>query len=59
LFVKYLNGAGIYSLLDESFGKIRKSLKGQAVWNIFKQVFCFFFGSSGFSVGFLIELMKG
>lgn len=32
LFVKYLNGVGVYALLDESFGKMRKSLKGQAIW---------------------------
>ena len=58
LFVKYLNGAGIYSLLDESFGKIRKSLKGQAVWNIFKQVFCFFFDGTNQHVNYFDHLQK-
>jgi len=39
LFVKYLKGEGICLLSDENFGKPRKSMKGQAIWNIFKQVF--------------------
>jgi len=42
-FVRYLSGINIYSLLVENFGHIRKSKKGIAIWNIFKQIFCFFF----------------
>ena len=42
LFVRYLSKVNIYALLLDSFGYLRKSKKGQPVWNIFKQVFCFF-----------------
>ncbi len=43
LFVKYLSNVEIYSLLQEYFGDIRKSKKGLPVWNIFKQIFCWFY----------------
>ncbi len=43
LFVKYLNSVEIYPLLQEYFGDIRKSKKGLPVWNIFKQIFCWFY----------------
>jgi len=42
LFVRYLSSIRIYDLLLEFFGNLRKSRKGQPLWNIFKQVFCFF-----------------
>jgi len=43
LFVRYLSRIDIYSLLLNSFFHLRKSGKGQPIWNIFKQVFCFFY----------------
>ena len=43
LFVRYLDQVNIYALLVEAFGCIRKSEKGQPIWNIFKQIFCFFY----------------
>jgi hypothetical protein len=43
LFVRYLSKVNIYALLLDSFGYLRRSKKGQPVWNIFKQVFCFFY----------------
>ncbi|GAX61743.1 NAD-dependent aldehyde dehydrogenase [Candidatus Scalindua japonica] len=43
LFVKYLSSVEIYPLLEEFFGDIRKSGKGLPVWNIFKQIFCWFY----------------
>jgi hypothetical protein len=43
LFVRYLEQVNIYALLVEAFGRIRKSEKGQPIWNIFKQIFCFFY----------------
>lgn len=58
LFVKYLTGIGIYALMDENFGKMRKSLKGQAIWNIFKQVFCFFFDGTSRHVSYFDHLQK-
>ena len=41
LFVRYLSNINIYSLLLGSFSGLRKSSKGQPIWSIFKQVFCF------------------
>ena len=43
LFVKYLSSVDIYSILEGSFGSVRKSKKGLPVWNIFKQIFCWFY----------------
>ena len=43
LFVKYLSNVEIYPLLQGFFGDIRKSDKGLPVWNIFKQIFCWFY----------------
>lgn len=58
LFVKYLNGVGIYALMEERFGEMRKSLKGQALWNIFKQIFCFFFDGTSRHVSYFDHLHK-
>jgi len=43
LFVRYVRGVGIYGLLDEQFGTLRRSRKGLPIWNLFMQLFCFFF----------------
>jgi hypothetical protein len=43
LFVRYLSQVNIYPILVEAFGHLRRSGKGQPIWNIFKQVFCFFY----------------
>lgn len=42
LFVRYLDKTGIKSLIDAFFGSLRKSCKGKKIYDIFKQVFCFF-----------------
>ena len=41
LFVRYLRNIGLFPYLEEFFGPVRKSGKGQAVTEIFKQLFCF------------------
>lgn len=41
-FARYLTNIGIFSLLTEYFGYIRKSKKGLPVADLFKQIFCFF-----------------
>ena len=41
LFVAYLHQIEIYPLLDRYFGSIRKSRKGIAIFELFKQVLCF------------------
>ena len=43
LFSKYLSSVGIFHILDKNFNHLRKSSKGLEVWQLFKQVFCFFF----------------
>lgn len=40
---RYLEGVGIWASLEERFGGIRRSRKGQPVWQMFKQVMCFLF----------------
>jgi hypothetical protein len=42
LFVRYLAGLGLEPLLDQLFGALRKSRKGQSITEIFKQLFLFF-----------------
>ena len=42
LFVHYLRNIGIFPQLETFFGSLRRSRKGQAVSEIFKQLFCFF-----------------
>jgi len=42
LFVRYLRNSDLLPYLESEFGSIRKSRKGQAVTEIFKQLFCFF-----------------
>jgi hypothetical protein len=41
LFVRYLRNIGLFPYLEEFFGPVRKSGKGQAITEIFKQLFCF------------------
>ena len=43
LFVRYLSNVEIYPLLQRLFGNIRKNNKGLPVWNIYKQMFCWFY----------------
>ncbi len=43
LFVRYLSRVNIYPLLLSCFGTIRKNKKGLPTWNMFKQIFCWFY----------------
>ncbi len=58
LFVRYLYMVGIYELLAERFNWIRKSMKGVAVWNIFKQIFCFFYDGTSRHLVYFDDLKK-
>jgi hypothetical protein len=58
LFVRYLSSINVYGLLLEHFGWIRKSAKGIAVWNIFKQVFCFFYDGTSRHLVYFDQLKK-
>jgi hypothetical protein len=41
LFVRYVTSMGLWPIIEELFGGLRKSRKGQKVEEIFKQLFCF------------------
>ena len=43
LFVRYLSGICSYPILHKYFGSLRMSDKGLPIWNLFMQVFCFFY----------------
>ncbi|KKL85935.1 hypothetical protein LCGC14_1949740, partial [marine sediment metagenome] len=58
LFVRYLSSINIYALLFEHFSDIRKSMKGKPVWNIFKQIFCFFYDGTSRHLVYFDQLMK-
>lgn len=58
LFARYLSKVNIYPMLEESFGYIRRSMKGLPVWEIFKQVFCFFYDGTSRHLTYFDELKK-
>jgi hypothetical protein len=58
LFVRYLEQVNIYALLVEAFGRIRKSEKGQPIWNIFKQIFCFFYDGTSRHLVYFDQLKR-
>jgi len=58
LFVSYLHNIQLFPLLDQYFGSIRKSKKGVAVVEIFKQVLCFMADGTSRHVTYFDELAK-
>jgi len=58
LFVRYLSKIDIYPLLLSSFPWLRKSGKGQPIWNIFKQVFCFFYDGTSRHLVYFDQLKR-
>ena len=58
LFVRYLSQVNIYALLLDSFGNLRRSQKGQPVWNIFKQMFCFFYDGTSRHLVYFDQLKR-
>ena len=58
LFVRYLSQVNIYALLLDPFGHIRRSEKGQPIWNIFKQVFCFFYDGTSRHLVYFDQLKR-
>jgi hypothetical protein len=58
LFVRYLSQVSIYALLLESFGNLRRSQKGQPVWNVFKQMFCFFYDGTSRHLVYFDQLKR-
>ncbi len=41
LYVRYLRNIALLPYIEQLFGPLRKSCKGQALTEIFKQMFCF------------------
>jgi hypothetical protein len=58
LFVRYLSQVNIYALLLDSFGNLRRSQKGQPVWNVFKQIFCFFYDGTSRHLVYFDQLKR-
>jgi hypothetical protein len=42
LFSRYVRGIGVLNKLDDLFGSIRRSAKGQPIGDLFHQLFCWF-----------------
>lgn len=57
-FNRYLSEIGIYKIVEELFGKLRKSGKGFAVWRLFKQVLLFFFDGTSRHLTYFDKLKK-
>jgi hypothetical protein len=57
-FVQFLINIGIYSVLEEYFGDIRKNKKGLPVADIFKQIFCWFFDGTSRHITYFDDLAK-
>jgi hypothetical protein len=58
LFVRYMSQVDIYGLLFNRFGELRRSAKGQATWNIFKQIFCFFYDGTSRHLVYFDQLKR-
>lgn len=57
-FNRYLSEIGIYKILEELFGGLRKSAKGLAAWRMFKQVLLFFFDGTSRHLTYFDELKR-
>ena len=58
LFVRYLSQVNIYVLLVDAFSHIRRSEKGQPIWNIFKQMLCFFYDGTSRHLVYFDQLKR-
>ena len=58
LFVRYLSQVNIYTLLFNCFGHLRRSEKGQPIWNIFEQIFCFFYDGTSRHLVYFDQLKR-
>ena len=61
LFSRYLSNTWILhdELLLSEFGSLRKSKKGLPIWNLFKQIFCFFYDGTSRHVVCFDKLQLG
>src|SRR5512139_3895076 len=58
LCVRYLSQVNIYALLFNRFGELRRSAKGQPIWAIFKQIFCFFYDGTSRHLVYFDQLKR-
>lgn len=58
LFSRYLHNTGIFQILDKSFGNLRKSRKGIAIWQVFKQVFLFLYDGTSRHINYFDMLKR-
>ncbi len=58
LYVRYLSQVNIYALVFNRFGELRRSAKGQPIWNIFKQIFCFFYDGTSRHLVYFDQLKR-
>lgn len=58
LFVAYLHTIGLFDFIQRWFGSIRKSPKGLAVCEMFKQVLCFMFDGTSRHLTYFDQLTK-
>ena len=58
LFVSYLHNIQLLPLLDRYFGSMRKSKKGVAVFELFKQVLCFMVDGTSRHITYFDQLAK-
>lgn len=57
-FVRYLANIGIYPLLLDLFSSLRRSKKGLAIEDMFKQIFCWFFDGTSRHLCYFDKLAK-
>ncbi len=57
-FVRYLTNIGIFSLLSDHFGDLRKNKKGLPVTELFRQIFCWFADGTSRHTSFLDHLSE-
>jgi hypothetical protein len=58
LFVRYLRGTKVLSLLERAFGKLRKSKKGLPIRDLFLQIFSFLMDGTSRHMSYFDELAK-
>lgn len=57
-FARYLDTIGIKVLIESFFGSIRKSRKGKGIYDLFKQVICFFLDGSSRHITYFDSLKR-
>ncbi len=55
-FVKYILGIGLFPILERCFGSLKKNKKGFTIFEIFKQVICFFADRTKHHIAWFDEL---